>query len=135
MNGNLDAMLEAACGFGAASKLVRLMNVPPSLAQCEPGVVTRAELAQAQAKLGGGVESIPDADLNAALDEANVPPKQSDAAVSAYQEARVSGLKSALAILALATVIALLLAQKIPTEQPGAKKVVPEPGVAPQTSV
>jgi EmrB/QacA subfamily drug resistance transporter len=90
---------------------------------------------QAQVKLGGGVEFISDADLNAALDEANVPPKQSDAAVSAYQEARISGLKSALAILALATVIALLLAQKIPTEQPGAKKAVPEPGVAPQASV
>ena len=84
---------------------------------------------QAQVKLGGGVEFISDADLNAALDQANVPPEQSDAAVSAYQDARISGLQSALAILALAVVIALLLAQKIPTEQPGAKKA------APQTSV
>ena len=61
MNGNLDAMLEAACGLGAASKLVRLMNVPPSLAQCEPGVVTRAELAQAlnMALFAGLLERVP----------------------------------------------------------------------------
>ncbi len=47
MNSNLDAMLEAVCGAGAAEQLVRLMNVPPSLARGEAGIVTRAELAQA----------------------------------------------------------------------------------------
>jgi len=76
---------------------------------------------QASTQLGGGVPFISDADLNAALDEANVPPRQSDAAVSAYQEARISGLQSALAVLAIFVVIALFLAQKIPTRQPGAK--------------
>jgi MFS family permease len=76
---------------------------------------------QANVKLGGGVPFISDADLNAALDEANVPPEQSDAAVTAYQDARIGGLESALAVLALAVVIALFLAQKIPTVQPGAQ--------------
>jgi EmrB/QacA subfamily drug resistance transporter len=85
---------------------------------------------QAQVKLGGGVPFISDADLNAALDKANVPPEQSDAALTAYQEARISGLQSALAILAIFSVIALFLAQKIPTVQPGAKKAVPEPADA-----
>jgi MFS family permease len=85
---------------------------------------------QAQVKLGGGVAFISDADLNAALDKANVAPKQSDAAVTAYQDARIAGLESALAVLALAVVIALFLAQKIPTVQPGGQ----EPA-QPQTSV
>jgi EmrB/QacA subfamily drug resistance transporter len=85
---------------------------------------------QANVKLGGGVPFISDADLNAALDEANVPPEQSDAAVTAYQDARIGGLQSALAVLALAVVIALFLAQKIPTVQPGAQEAAP-----PQTSV
>ena len=76
---------------------------------------------QASTQLGGGVPFISDADLNAALDEANVPPKQSDAALSAYRAARISGLQSALAVLAIFSVIALFLAQRIPTEQPGAK--------------
>jgi Na+/melibiose symporter-like transporter len=75
---------------------------------------------QASTELAGGVPFISDADLNKALDEANVPPGQSDAAVAAYQDARIAGLESALAILALASAIALFLAQKIPTRQPGA---------------
>ena len=79
---------------------------------------------QAQTNLAGGVPFISDADLNAALDEAHVPPRQSDAALSAYQEARISGLKSALAVLAIFSVIALFLAQKIPTRQPGAKPTI-----------
>ncbi|WP_181885576.1 DUF1338 domain-containing protein [Trinickia dinghuensis] len=47
MNSNLDALLEAAWGAGAARKLVTLMNVPPSIERFEAGIVTRAELAQA----------------------------------------------------------------------------------------
>jgi EmrB/QacA subfamily drug resistance transporter len=85
---------------------------------------------QASTKLSGGVPFISDADLNKALDEANVPPEQSDAALSAYQSARIDGLESALAVLALATVIALLLAQKIPTVQPGTQEAEPEAGAA-----
>ena len=81
---------------------------------------------QAQVHLAGGVPFISDADLNKALDEANVPPEQSDAALSAYQSARIDGIESALAVLALATVIALLLAQKIPTVQPGAQGAAPD---------
>lgn len=47
MNSNLDAMLNAACGASAAEQLVKLMNIPPSMARSEAGIVTRAELAQA----------------------------------------------------------------------------------------
>jgi hypothetical protein len=61
MNSNLDAMLEAACGAGAAQRLVRLMNVPPLMDRCEPGIVTRAELAQAlnMALFAGLLERVP----------------------------------------------------------------------------
>jgi EmrB/QacA subfamily drug resistance transporter len=76
---------------------------------------------QASTQLSSGVPFVSDADLNAALDKANVPPEQSDAALAAYQEARIAGLESALAVLALAVAIALFLAQKIPTEQPGSR--------------
>jgi MFS family permease len=80
---------------------------------------------QASTQLSGGVPFISDADLNKALDEANVPPEQTDAALTAYQDARISGLESALAILALAAVIALFLAQGIPRQQPGATDAGP----------
>jgi EmrB/QacA subfamily drug resistance transporter len=76
---------------------------------------------QASTQLSGGVPFISDADLNKALDEANVPPRQSEAALKAYQDARINGLESALAVLAVAAVIALFLAQGIPRQQPGAK--------------
>jgi EmrB/QacA subfamily drug resistance transporter len=76
---------------------------------------------EAQVKLTGGVPFVSDADLNSALEQANVPAGQADAALAAYKNARISGLESALAILALASVIALFLAQKIPREQPGAE--------------
>ncbi|CAB3669399.1 DUF1338 domain-containing protein [Trinickia soli] len=61
MNSNLDAMLEAARGPGAAHQLVQLMNVPPLLETCEAGVVTRAELAQAlnMALFAGLLERVP----------------------------------------------------------------------------
>ena len=85
---------------------------------------------QAQVELAGGVPFISDADLNAALDEANVPPEQSDAALAEYDDARIAGLESALAVLALAVVIALFLAQKIPTEQPGSQKAELDPADA-----
>jgi MFS family permease len=76
---------------------------------------------EAHVKLEGGVPFISDADLEKALDEAHVSPKTSDAALTAYQDARIVGLRQALGILALFAVIALFVAQRIPTVQPGAR--------------
>ncbi len=75
---------------------------------------------QAQVELAGGVPFVSDADLEAALDEADVPPATTDAALDAYGEARLAGLRSALAILAVLAILALFLAQAIPQKQPGA---------------
>jgi MFS family permease len=70
---------------------------------------------EAQVKLAGGVPFISDADL----DDANVPSRTRDEAVKAYQAARITGLKAALAILALMDVLALFLSGRIPKVQPG----------------
>jgi EmrB/QacA subfamily drug resistance transporter len=74
---------------------------------------------EAQVKLAGGVPFISDADLDQALDEANVPARARDDAVKAYQDSRITGLKAALAILALMDIIALFLTGRIPKVQPG----------------
>ena len=74
----------------------------------------------AQVNLAGGVPFISDADLQKALDEAHVSSRASKAAVDAYQKGRITGLKAALAILALMNVIALFLTHRIPKVQPGA---------------
>lgn len=75
---------------------------------------------QAQIELAGGVPFVSDADLESALDEAGADSAASEAALDAYRSARIEGLESALAILAVLALVALFPAQRIPTRQPGA---------------
>jgi MFS family permease len=75
---------------------------------------------QAQVELAGGIPFISDADLEDALEEAGATSETTDAAVDANADARLDGLRSALAILAVLAVLALFLAQSIPTRPPGA---------------
>ena len=74
----------------------------------------------AQVELAGGVPFVSDADLEAALESAGATQSTTEAALDAYSEARLSGLRSALAILAVLAILALFLAQSIPTRPPGA---------------
>jgi MFS family permease len=69
---------------------------------------------RAEVELAGGVPFVSDADLEVALDEADVAPATADAALDAYGEARLAGLRAALAILAALTILALFLAERIP---------------------
>jgi len=73
-------------------------------------------------KLAGGVPFVSDADLETALEEAGVNRRTSDAALDAYREARIDGLRTSLAILALVAILALFYAQRIPTTQPGVRE-------------
>lgn len=74
---------------------------------------------RAEVELAGGVPFVSDADLEVGLDEADVAPATAAAALEAYGEARLAGLRAALAILAVLTIVALFLAQGIPTRPPG----------------
>ena len=87
--------------------------------QQNPAIPSQVK-SQAQVQLAGGVPFVSDADLEAALEKANVDSTTADAALDAYGKARINGLRSALAILALLSIVALFLAQRIPTRQPGA---------------
>jgi MFS family permease len=89
--------------------------------QQSPDIPARAK-EEAQVKLASGVPFVSDADLQKALDEAGASSRQADAAVAAYQDARLDGLRSALAVLGLLVLLALFAAQRIPTTQPGAGK-------------
>ena len=46
--------------------------------------------------------------------------RTTDAALGAYHDARIDGLRSALAILGVMAILALFFTQRIPTKQPGA---------------
>ena len=74
---------------------------------------------RAEVELAGGVPFVSDADLEAALDEANAAPETTAAALDAYGDARLAGLRSALAILSVLSIVALFLAQSIPTRPAG----------------
>jgi len=75
---------------------------------------------EAQVKLASGVPFVSDADLKSALDETGANSKTTQAALDAYAEARISGLRSALGILALLTIAALFFTGRIPKRQPAA---------------
>src|SRR5262245_46684166 len=75
---------------------------------------------KAEVELIGGVPFVSDADLETALESAGATDAGVDAALDDYRSARIDGLESALAILALMALIALFLAQRIPRTQPGA---------------
>ena len=75
---------------------------------------------EASVQLAGGADFISNADLEAALDEAGVDEETSQAIMETNEEARLAGLRAALALLALFGVVALFFTRKIPTQQPGA---------------
>jgi Na+/melibiose symporter-like transporter len=85
--------------------------------QQNPAIPVAAK-SQAQVELAGGVPFISDADLRAALDKTGASSSASTAALEGYADARIDGLKSALAILALLSLGALFMAQRIPRAQP-----------------
>ena len=74
---------------------------------------------QAQTQLAGGVPFVSDANLKAALTAANVPPATIDAVAEANADSQVQGLRTAISILALITLLALAFTRGIPTIQPG----------------
>ena len=83
---------------------------------------------QAQVELAGGIPFMSDKDLQAALDDANVPPQTTDAIVEENANARIDGLRASLSVLAVIGLIALFFGGRIPTRQPsGAPAREPPP--------
>ena len=78
-----------------------------------------------------------DADLQAALTKAGTPPEVANAAVEVNKEARVAGLRAAIAVLALMALLALFFSRPIPTrpvgqsaDQKGVARDGPAPGAS-----
>jgi MFS family permease len=85
---------------------------------------------QANVELASGIPFVSDAQLEDALAEADVPPETVDAIVDDNAEARIDGLRAALAVLALLAVVAVFATWRLPTKQPGAESA----RAAPSTS-
>ena len=76
--------------------------------------------AQASTELSGGIPFLSDDELETALDEARVPPRATDAILDENEAARLIGLRTALAVLALLALVGLFFTGRIPTRQPAA---------------
>ncbi|MFD9320198.1 MFS transporter [Streptomyces sp. NPDC060053] len=83
-----------------------------------PAVPDRVK-SQADAQLQSGAPFLSDAQLKTVLEDADATAAVTDAALDANAEARLDGLRAALAILALTALLALFFTHRIPTTQPG----------------
>ena len=96
--------------------------------QNNPAVPDRVA-AKAQTNLAGGIPFMSDADLEAALSDAHVRPRTANEIVDVNEKSRIDGLRVAVALLALLSLIALVFTRGIPSVQPGAQSG-PEPATA-----
>jgi Na+/melibiose symporter-like transporter len=118
---NTMTNLGASMGTALAGSLMIAAVTASFLAniQQNPAVPTEVK-SEAQVELAGGVPFVSDADLEAALAETGAGPEGTQATLEAYQDARLDGLRNALAILAVLALGALFYTARIPSRQPGA---------------
>ena len=81
---------------------------------------------QASTQLAGGIPFLSDADLQKALTKAGASKQVTQAVLDENQQARLDGLRTALAALAFLALIALFFSTRIPTRQPGSAEMRPE---------
>jgi MFS family permease len=117
---NTMTNLGASMGTALAGSIMIAAVASSFLANIQQSPAIPSEVkSQAQVELAGSVAFVSDADLEAALDETGATSETTDAALDAYRDARIDGLRSALAILAALAIAALFFARRIPTTQPG----------------
>ena len=80
--------------------------------------VPESVVSQANVSLSGGAPFVSDAALEEQLAEADVPADVADDIVDTNSSSRITGLQSALAVLAIFALVALFFTRRIPTEQP-----------------
>lgn len=76
--------------------------------------------ARATTELSGGVPFISDKELETALDEARVGPRASEAIIEENESSRLIGLRTALAVLAALSLVALFFTSRLPARPPTA---------------
>ncbi|MEU8648537.1 MFS transporter [Streptomyces sp. NPDC048737] len=116
---NAVTNLGASIGTALAGSLLIAAMTTSFLASVEQNPAIPAEVkSRATVELESGVPFLSDAQLESALDEAGTNEKVAGAALDANEEARIDGLRAALAILALTALLALFFTSRIPNTQP-----------------
>jgi hypothetical protein len=81
---------------------------------------------QASTELAGGIPFLSDADLQAALTKAGASKEVTQAVLDENEQARLDGLRTALAALAVLALLGLFFTTRIPDQQPGSAQTQPE---------
>jgi Na+/melibiose symporter-like transporter len=102
----------------AGSVLIAALSASFLTGIAENPDVPKEVSSQATVQLAAGVPFVSDAQLEKALQDAGVDEQTTQAIVDVNEQARVDGLRSALALLALIGVIGLFFTKRIPTRQP-----------------
>jgi MFS family permease len=122
---NTATNLGASLGTALAGSLLIAALSSSFLTGIEQNDAVPAEVAaEANVELAGGIPFLSDADLEQALTEAGATPEVTAAVLDENGEARLAGLRTALAALGVIALLGLFFATRIPTVQPGA---TPEP--------
>ncbi|WP_326653480.1 MULTISPECIES: MFS transporter [unclassified Streptomyces] len=120
---NAVTNLGASIGTALAGSILIAALTASFLTSVEQNPAVPAEVkSQATVQLQSGAPFLSDAQLKTALDEAGTSPEVTRAALDANAEARLDGLRAALAILALNALLALFFTHRIPTTQPRSTK-------------
>lgn len=115
--------LGASIGTALAGSILIATLTTSFLTSVEQNPAIPAEVRnQSSVQLQSGAPFLSDAQLKTALAEGDVNADVTDAALDANSEARIDGLRAALAVLALSALIALFFSHRIPTTQPGSAK-------------
>jgi MFS family permease len=118
---NTATNLGAALGTALAGSILIAALSASFLQGIQNNPAIPAEVSsQASVQLASGVPFISDAQLQTALTKADTPPQIASAALQVNKEARVAGLRAAIAALALIVVLSLFFTRAIPTRSPGA---------------
>ena len=128
---NTATNLGASLGTALAGSLMIAILTASFLAGIEHNPAVPPQVAdQANVQLAGGIPFMSDADLTAALAQAGASPQVSQAVLDENQQARLDGLRTALAALGFIALLGLFPSRRIPTEQPGSKRPSPSAGKA-----
>ncbi|MFI1810719.1 MFS transporter [Streptomyces sp. NPDC020422] len=120
---NAVTNLGASIGTALAGSIMIAVLTSSFLTTIDQNPAVPAEVkSQASVELQSGIPFLSDAQLTDALDQAGVDPEVTQAALDANAAARLDGLRAALAILALASVVALFFTSRIPGTQPGSTR-------------
>jgi hypothetical protein len=117
---NTATNLGASLGTALAGSLLIAALTSSFLAniQASSAIPTPAK-EKATTELAGGVPFVSDADLEEALEDGGASSPAAEAALEATADARLDGLRAALAILALLARVALFFTTSIPRSPPG----------------